>query len=134
MRSLCLAIAGSVALLTAQPASADLTSTMISHVGAKRPAHCPPRLWCACGLSVYLKRKGMQPLPSYRARDAAQYGSKASGFKRGNIIVFRNHVGVATGKMCSGGKVEIVSANHNNRVGVGCYSVKRVIAVRRAGR
>lgn len=133
MKSLRIALAA-IAVIIATPASADLAGTMLSHVGAKRPAHCPKGLWCACGMSVYLKRHGLSPLPSYRARDAARYGLKASGFKRNHIIVFRHHVGVATGKMCAKGRVQIVSANHSNRVGVGCYSANRVIAVRKAVR
>ena len=85
-------------------------------------------------MSVYLKRKGFKPLPSYKARDAARYGIKASGYARNNIIVFPNHVGFATGKQCEGGKIEVVSANHSNRYGVGCYSKSRVIAIRKAVR
>jgi hypothetical protein len=119
------------AVVTAWPAAADLAGSMTAHVGAKRPAHCPARLWCACGLSVFLKRQGFAPLPSHRAIDARHYGRRVNGPGRNVIAVLPHHVGVVIGA-CGKGRVKLVSANYSNRVGIGCYRQSRVIAWRKA--
>lgn len=125
-----------ISLLLTAPAQADLAGSMLSKIGQGRPHGCPPRLWCACGLNRVLASLGYQQTGSNRAIDTRRYGIHASGYARNNIIVFRHHSGVATGntKACPRGKVHIVSGNHSNRYGVGCYSKSRVIAIRKAVR
>jgi len=120
--------------LAVSPAKADLASHMLSRVGQGMPKGCPPRLWCNCALNKALVANGFKSTGSNRAIDSARYGVKAHGYKRNHIIVFRHHSGIATGntKACPAGKVHIVSGNHSNRYGVGCYSKARVVAIRKA--
>lgn len=122
-----------ISLLTlTAPAQADLAGAMLSKIGQGRPHGCPPRLWCACGLNRVLASLGYQQTGSNRAIDTRRYGIHASGYARNTIIVFPHHVGVSTGKSCGRGKVQIASANHSGRFGVGCYSKARIVATRKA--
>ncbi len=127
-------LALTILLSLTAPAHADLAGHMLARVGQGMPKGCPPRLWCACSLNKALVANGYKSTGSNRAIDAARYGARAHGFKRNNIIVFRHHNGFATGntKACPAGKVQIVSGNHGNRYGVGCYSIKRIVAIRKA--
>ena len=135
MKALRIALAA-VAIISASPAQADIVGSMMSRIGQGRPHGCPPRRWCGCGLNRVLASLGYHTTGSNRAIDARRYGIHASGFARNTIIVMAHHVGVATGnvKACPAGKVQLVSANHSNRFGVGCYSKRRVIATRKAVR
>lgn len=123
--------------LTATPnvtLSADLAGLMERNIGAKKPKHCPKGLWCACGLSVFLKKLSLPPLPSYLALSAKKYGTPAHSITRNTIVVVktrRHHVGVATGKkVCKKGMFHMISANHKNRVDQACYRLDRVLAKR----
>ena len=127
-----LALAAFLALST--PAHADLAGHMLARVGQGMPKGCPPRLWCACFQGKALASAGYKRLQSNRAIDYARYGTKAHDFGRNVIVVMPHHVGVSTGnhKVCGAGKVQIVSGNSSNRVRVGCYSIKRIVAIRKA--
>lgn len=116
-----------LALPTAALAS-SLVRVMVSDDGHGRPSGCP-QAWCACYLNKALAESGYAPHDSNRARDFADYGRKASAGQVGSIMVMSGHVGVVSGK-CDDGRIEVVSGNHGNKVGVGCYAASKAIAWR----
>lgn len=109
-------------------AASGLVRIMVGDDGHGRPSGCPQQ-WCACYLNKALSEAGYAPNDSNRARDFADYGSKASAGQVGSIMVMSGHVGVVSGK-CADGRIELVSGNHGNKVGVGCYAASKAIAWR----
>lgn len=83
--------------------------------------------WCGFAMSAFAREAGLPAIRSGRAIDWRKYG-RASGARVGAIAVFPHHVGVVTGVV--GNKVQIVSGNHGGRVGLGLYSLSRVVAFR----
>lgn len=124
------AVCLSLCITPATAKSANLLiTTMMSHIGAKRPHGCPSR-WCACYLDIVLTQIGFKPLGSFRAKDFRHYGKKAKPGEVGAIMVMKHHVGVVTGK-CGNGRVQIISGNYSHRVKLGCYSISKAIAWRK---
>jgi uncharacterized protein (TIGR02594 family) len=114
------------------PASAkSLVTLMTSDVGKGRPAGCP-KAWCACYLEKTLKKAGLRTLGSNKASAFAKYGKKAKAGQVGAIMVMPHHVGVVAGK-CEDGRIKLVSGNHGNKVGTGCYAAGKAIAWRMPG-
>ena len=114
------------------PASAKSLVTLMSNdVGKGRPSGCPSA-WCACYLDKTLKKAGKRPLGSNKASAFANYGKKAKAGQIGAIMVMPHHVGVVSGK-CADGRIEVVSGNHGNKVGTGCYAASKAIAWRLPG-
>jgi uncharacterized protein (TIGR02594 family) len=114
------------------PASAKSLVTLMTSVIVKgRPSGCP-KAWCACYLEKTLKKAGLRTLGSNKASAFAKYGKKAKAGQTGAIMVMPHHVGVVAGK-CADGRIKLVSGNHGNKVGTGCYAAGKAIAWRLPG-
>jgi hypothetical protein len=130
MRKTILTAIAVVSLFSVVPANASVPPTVLGQVGSSRPSDCP-RLWCGCWLKKMLKHMGYSTKgASNLARAYAGYGVKAAPGSEGSIMVMRGHVGLVVGQ-CGPGKVKLVSGNHNHRVGIGCYPMRRAIAWRK---
>jgi uncharacterized protein (TIGR02594 family) len=116
---------------TIPAAAKSLVTLMTSDTGKGRPSGCP-KAWCACYLEKMLKKAGLPTLGSNKASAFAKYGKKAKAGQIGAIMVMAHHVGVVAGK-CADGRVKLVSGNHGNKVGTGCYAIGKAIAWRMPG-
>ena len=83
--------------------------------------------WCGFAMNAFAREAGMPTIGSGRAIDWRSYG-RPTGARAGAIAVFPHHVGIVTGVV--GNKVQIISGNHGGRVGLGLYSMSRVVAFR----
>ncbi len=83
--------------------------------------------WCSHYLGMVLHRIGLPDSGSNTAISYAHYGHPAAPAP-GVIAVMPHHVGVVTKVL--GDKVELVSGNHSHKVGIGDYSIHRIIAFR----
>lgn len=86
------------------------------------------RNWCSRYLGMILTGLGLPTSGSNTAISYARYGHPAVPAP-GVIAVMPHHVGVVV-KVLSNDKVELVSGNHSHAVGVGVYSMHKVIAWR----
>lgn len=92
--------------------------------------------WCGAFVGLVVQRAGSKPVNGHlRAVNWSNYGKKSSlkNIKSGDIVVWRHHVGIATGKRIKG-KVEIVSGNFNNQVETAYRTTRGLVAVRRGGK
>jgi hypothetical protein len=103
-----------------------LVSVALRHMGSRNfTGRRGP--WCGFAMNAFAREAGMPTIGSGRAIDWRTYG-RPSGARAGAIAVFRHHVGIVTGII--GNKLQIISGNHGGRVGVGLYSMSRVVAYR----
>lgn len=98
--------------------------------GGGRPHGCP-HAWCGCWLGIKL---GLTDRSLWLARNWARVGRGISHPQEGAIVVMSRgskggHVGIIQ-DVADNGDLVVLSGNHNNRVGVGTYPRKRVIAYR----
>ena len=90
------------------------------------------RVWCGQYLGMVARSLGMTPPQGFPLAVAwARFGAPASPAP-GVVAVMRHHVGVVR-RVLDNGKVEIISGNHNKRVGIGVYPARIVIAWRAPG-
>jgi hypothetical protein len=82
--------------------------------------------WCKAGLNIWLERAGYYADRSLRAIDALGDGARLRRPALGAIAVMKHHVAIVTGILRGG--VQAISANHGNRVGMGFYSLRRILA------
>ena len=121
-----------IAMLVTVPAAdaTPLVRALHADIGMTRPNGAPPR-WCAWYLDRKLKELGFQGLPSYRARDAVNYGRRAAGFVPGAIAVMRTHITVIDLRnKCPAGQFAGTGGNQGKRVKTSCYSKNKVISLR----
>jgi hypothetical protein len=97
------------------------------HAGAARVAGRPSR-WCGWWLGNHL---GMAKRELWLARNWAKVGSNAGQPGIGVVVVWRNHVGVITGRTASGWVVK--SGNDGNAVRERVRSISGAIAFRHVG-
>lgn len=95
--------------------------------GSGRVAGRPGR-WCGWWLGNHL---GMQKRELWLARNWAKVGSNAGQPGIGVVVVWRNHVGVITGRTASGWIVK--SGNDGNAVRERVRSISGAIAFRHVG-
>ena len=87
------------------------------------------RVWCGQYLGMVAKALGMNPPQGFPLAKAwARFGVPASPAP-GVVAVMHHHVGVVR-RVLDNGRVEIISGNHNRKVGIGVYATSRVIAWR----
>lgn len=123
-----------LACIATSASAGDLVQEAHRWLGAtSRKMGVPSTLWCADAMGVWLRRAGYPSTGSRLAMSYARYGRPASPNCVGCIAVLTRrgggHVGVVTGRDGQGNPV-IISGNHLNRVGVGVYPARRVIAYR----
>jgi hypothetical protein len=130
MRKTLIALTIAIAFIAPASSASASISPLINQVGSSRPSDCP-RLWCGCWLRKALARMGYSTHgASNLARAYASYGTRATPGATGSIMVMRGHVGLVVGR-CDNSHVKLLSGNHNHRVGVGCYPMRRAIAWRK---
>lgn len=83
--------------------------------------------WCMASMRVWLARAGYEAPRSNRAIDGLRIGV-ASAPRVGAVAVMPHHIGVVAGFTPRGPL--ILSGNHNNRVGYGVYSPRRIVGYR----
>lgn len=90
------------------------------------------RVWCGQYLGMIARSLGMTPPAGFPLAVAwARFGVPAHPAP-GMVAVMKHHVGVVR-RVLDNGRVEIISGNHNRRVGIGVYPTNRVIAWRAPG-
>jgi uncharacterized protein (TIGR02594 family) len=83
--------------------------------------------WCGAFMGMIAKEAGAVIPKDYKLAAAwSKVGTRISKPEVGAVAVMRHHVGVIAG--VEGGKILLVSGNHNRRVGEGLYAQRRVIA------
>lgn len=89
--------------------------------------------WCAAFVNAVLHRQGQRGSGSNRAISFARYGNRVHAPTKGDIVVFRSHVGFFQGYVNRGGRtyVAVLGGNQNNRVQVSYFAKSRVVAYRR---
>ena len=144
-----LAIAASLTIFPAtfSPASsADLLAAARQYVGQtergsrkalKRLIGVDPRVtrWCGAFLSAMARKAGYKPPAGHNlARSWSSFGKpvKLKSARKGDVIVLRGHVTIFT--RFAGGKVCGIGGNQSNAVQESCYSLRRVVSVRRPRR
>lgn len=95
----------------------------------------PARLaWCAAFVNGILARKGYRGTGSNFAISFARYGTSTREPQRGDIVVFRSHVGFFEGYVMRGNKrfVAVLGGNQSNQVKVSYFPASRVLSYRKA--
>lgn len=89
--------------------------------------------WCAAFVNGILKRNGKKTTNSNAAASFRNYGKKVTKPVKGDIVVFKGHVGIFVGFVTKNGKryVAVLGGNQSNRVQVSYYPAKRVVSYRR---
>ncbi len=87
------------------------------------------RVWCGQYLGMIAQSLGMTPPAGFPLATAwARFGVPAAPAP-GVVAVMKHHVGVVR-RVIDRDRVEIISGNHNRRVGIGVYPARLVIAWR----
>ena len=91
--------------------------------------------WCAAFVNGILRRQGHAPNNSNVAYNFRKYGIGVTNPKKGDIVVFRSHVGIFVGFVKRNGKiyVAVLGGNQSNRVKISYFRESKVIAYRRPG-
>lgn len=94
------------------------------------PARVP---WCAAFVNGILKQLGLSGTNSNTARSFSKYNSATKTPSKGDIVVFRRHVGFFEGFVKKGNKtmVAVLGGNQSNRVKISYFPVKSVISYRK---
>jgi len=95
----------------------------------------PARLaWCAAFVNGILARRGYSGTGSNFAISFARYGQQTREPQKGDIVVFRSHVGFFEGFTTRGNKryVAVLGGNQSNQVKVSYFPASRVLSYRRA--
>lgn len=89
--------------------------------------------WCAAFVNAVLHRQGQRGSGSNKAISFARYGNRVHTPTKGDIVVFRSHVGFFQGYVNRGGRtyVAVLGGNQSNRVQVSYFAKSRVVAYRR---
>lgn len=95
----------------------------------------PVRLaWCAAFVNGILAKRGYRGTGSNFAISFARYGIQTREPQKGDIVVFRSHVGFFEGYTTRGNKrfVAVLGGNQSNQVKVSYFPASRVLSYRRA--
>lgn len=84
--------------------------------------------WCAAFVNGVLNRLGVSGSGSNKAISFAKYKSATKSPKKGDIVVFRSHVGFFQG--FSGNRVAVLGGNQSNRIKVSYFNKNRVVSYR----
>lgn len=89
--------------------------------------------WCAAFVNGILKKRGYDTSGSNRAISFIDYGRKVTDPQRGDIVVFKSHVGFFQGFVYKNGRkyVAVLGGNQSNSVKVSYYPVNKVRSYRR---
>ena len=90
--------------------------------------------WCAAFVNGILARRGYRETGSNLAMSFARYGAVTRSPQKGDIVVFRGHVGFFEGHVTRGKRayVAVLGGNQSNSVRVSYFSAARVVSYRRA--
>ena len=86
--------------------------------------------WCAAFLNGILRMSGKPTTKSNKAISFAKYGSPTRSPKKGDIVVFRGHVGLFNG-YTGKGRISVLGGNQSNKVKISTYSKKSVVTIRK---
>lgn len=95
----------------------------------------PARLaWCAAFVNGILARRGYSGTGSNFAISFARYGVQTREPQKGDIVVFRSHVGFFEGYITRGNRrfVAVLGGNQSNQVKVSYFPASKVLSYRRA--
>lgn len=85
--------------------------------------------WCAAFVNGVLRQAGHSGTGSNAAISFAKYKKPTKTPKRGDIVVFRSHVGFFH-SFTGSGRVSVLGGNQSNRVKISTYSTRKVISYR----
>lgn len=91
--------------------------------------------WCAAFINGILRNQGHTPNNSNVAYHFRKYGIGVTTPKEGDIVVFKNHVGIFVKFVKKNGKtyVAVLGGNQSNEVKISYFRESRVVAYRRPG-
>jgi len=94
------------------------------------PVHTP---WCAAFVNAILGRTGKEGTNSLAAVSFANYGKNVKEPQKGDIVVFKNHVGFYDSFIYKDGEkyVGVLGGNQKKAVRISFYRASKVIAYRR---
>lgn len=89
--------------------------------------------WCAAFINGILRREGLKTSGSNRAISFAEYGIEVEEPIKGDIVVFKNHVGffVEFTEIKNIKYVSVLGGNQKNKVKISNFPLKTVISFRR---
>jgi uncharacterized protein (TIGR02594 family) len=89
--------------------------------------------WCAAFVNGILRNKGYDTTDSNQASSFRNYGVAVKIPREGDIVVFRNHVGLFAGFVKRNGRtyVAVLGGNQSNQVKISYFSRSSVISYRR---
>lgn len=98
----------------------------IQRITKVNPARVP---WCAAFVNGILRAAGHSGTGSNKAISFAKYKRPTKAPKKGDIVVFRSHVGFFQ-SFTGNGRVAVLGGNQSNRVKVSHFSTRSVISYR----
>lgn len=89
--------------------------------------------WCAAFINGILRREGLKTTGSNKAISFAEYGEEVENPEKGDIVVFKNHVGFFVEILEIKGKkyVAVLGGNQKNTVRVSNFPLSTVLSFRR---
>lgn len=98
----------------------------IQRITKVNPARVP---WCAAFVNGILRAAGHSGSGSNKAISFAKYKRPTRSPKRGDIVVFRSHVGFFQ-SFAGNGRVAVLGGNQSNRVKVSYFPTRSVVSYR----
>lgn len=89
--------------------------------------------WCAAFINGILRREGLETTGSNKAISFAEYGEEVKEPNKGDIVVFKNHVGffVEFVEINNVKYVAVLGGNQKNKVRISNFPLKTVVSFRR---